>query len=76
MRPNSSHDTQTIENLLKTEKKADIELSNEIWKLKKQNKIFLYIMGSSRDTLVVQNRNKTIHAMSKRKISNSATQTR
>ena len=76
MRPNSSHDTQTIENLLKTEKKADIELSNEIWKLKKQNKNFLYIMGSSRDTLVVQNRNKTIHAMSKRKISNSATQTR
>ena len=40
MKPSSSHDTQTIENLLKTENtKTDTELSNEIWKLKEQNKI-------------------------------------
>ena len=35
VRPSSSHDTQTIENLLKTE---NTKLSNEIWKLKEQNK--------------------------------------
>ena len=49
MKPSSSHDTQTIENLLKTENtKTDTELSNEIWKLKEQNKnadISLEILG-------------------------------
>ena len=34
MRPSSNHETQTIENLLKT----DTELSNKIWKLKEQKK--------------------------------------
>ena len=38
MRPSSSHDTQTIKNLLKTEITKHTELSNEIWKLKEQNK--------------------------------------
>ena len=38
VRPSSSHDTETIENLLKTNQKTDTELSNEIWHLKEQNK--------------------------------------
>ena len=38
VRPSSSHDTQTIKNLLKTEITKHTELSNEIWKLKEQNK--------------------------------------
>ena len=33
-------------------------------------------MGNSRDTPVVQHSNKTMHVMSKQKISNSARQTR
>ena len=56
--------------------KTDTELSNGIWKLKEQNKNFDIIMGNSTDTSVVQHSNKTMHAISKRKISNSATQTR
>ena len=42
VRPNSSHDAQTTENLLKTENKykTDTALSNEIWKLKQQSKSF------------------------------------
>ena len=38
MRPSLSHDTQTIENLKNRNYKTDTELSNEIWKLKEQNK--------------------------------------
>ena len=38
MRPSLRHNAQTIENLLKTEITKDTELSNEIWKLKEQNK--------------------------------------
>ena len=39
VRPSSSHNTQTIENRSKTENlKQDTGISNEVWKLKEQNK--------------------------------------
>ena len=62
---------------LKNQKyKIDIELSNEIWKLKEQNKKVGKKVGNCRDTLIEQHINKTMHVMSKRKISNSAPQRR
>ena len=55
--------------------KTDIELSNEIWKLKEQKKCW-HIVENSRDTSFVQHINKTMHIMSKWKISNSTPQRR
>ena len=60
--------------------KTDTELSNEIWKLKEQQqkkKKCWYIVGNSREIFdSYKSINKSMHVMSKQKISNTAAQRR
>ena len=76
VRQGSSHDTQTFENLSNTKNTKHTMSFPKNLEAKGTNKKCRYIMGNSRDTPVVQHINRTTYVISRRKVSNSASQRR